>query len=108
MEGEMQNIEFMLKTLMKRTETFDKISGQISALETKVEEKFTATANTIHNMQNKIIELEKAASFNEKSGRDIKSQTEFLLAKDTSHSKEVSALQSDMRQLRTDLQTERI
>ena len=108
MEAKMENIETMLKTLMKRTENFDKISGQISALETKVEEKFTATANAIHKMQNQIIDLEKAASFNKKTVRDIKSQTEFLLAKDTFHSKGVSALHSDKRQLRTDLQSERI
>ena len=98
----------MLSTLMKRTENFDKISGQIAALETKFEEKFSATSNAIHKMQSQIFELEKAASYNEKSVRDIKSQTEYLLAKDTSHSKEVSTLHTDMRQLRTDLQSERI
>ena len=97
MEARMKNIETMLSTLMKRTENFDKISGQIAALETKFEEKFSATSNAIHKMQSQIFDLEKAASYNEKSVRDIKSQTEYLLAKDTSHSKEVSTLHTDMR-----------
>ena len=84
MEARMKNIETMLSTLMKRTENFDKISGQIAALETKFEEKMSAISNAIHKMQSQIFDLEKAASFNEKTVCDIKNQTEYHLAKDTS------------------------